>query len=212
MDLSELRAHYNNERLQEPLPETPWPLVQEWFKEALSCEELKEPNAMSLATVDEKGQPAVRLVLVKEIQKEGVVFFTNYESQKGQHIAQNPKVAGTVWWPELERQIRIEGQAEKIAPEESSAYFKSRPKGSQIGAKVSPQSRPIPNAAFLEEKLAEAEKAAENKETLERPSNWGGYLIRAHRIELWLGQANRLHDRILYEKEDVSWKRQRLAP
>ncbi|SRR6056297_283201 len=212
MDLSHLRATYNNEHLQEPLPDIPWPVVEAWFREALVYEGLKEPNAMALATVDENGQPAVRLVLVKEIRDEGLVFFTNYDSQKGKHIAQNPKVAGTIWWPEMERQIRVEGTAEKISAEESTAYFQSRPKGSQIGAKVSPQSQPIPNASFLEEKMAEAEEAAKGQKVLERPENWGGYMIRAHHVELWLGQPNRLHDRILYQKKDKSWIRERLAP
>lgn len=212
MDLSHLRAHYNNDRLQEPLPDTPWALVQEWFREALAFDGLKEPNAMALGTVDAEGQPAVRLVLVKEIREQGVVFFTNYDSQKGKHIAQNPKVAGTIWWPEMERQIRIEGVAEKISAEESTAYFQSRPKGSQIGAKVSPQSQPIPNAAYLEEKMAETEETTKNQEVLERPENWGGYIIQSHHVELWLGQPNRLHDRILYRKKDSSWIRERLAP
>jgi len=167
---------------------------------------------MSLATADENGQPSVRLVLAKEIRDEGVVFFTNYESKKGRDIAVNPKVAVTIWWPELERQVRIAGQAEKISPEDSTAYFQSRPRGSQIGARVSPQSQPIPSTSYLEKKMAAELEAAENKERLKRPENWGGYLIRARELELWMGQPNRLHDRILYRKEAQSWTHQRLAP
>lgn len=212
MDLSDIRAHYNNVRLKEPLPEAPWPLVHSWFREALNHEGLKEPNAMSLATVDADGQPAVRLVLVKEVRDEGFVFYTNYNSQKGQHIEANPKVAATIWWPEMERQIRVEGTAEKISAEDSTAYFQSRPKGSQIGAKVSPQSQPIPDDTYLEKKLVEAEAEAQDQAVLERPENWGGYLIRPQAIELWLGQPNRLHDRILYRKEGKDWQRSRLAP
>jgi len=212
MDLSELRAHYSNARLDEPLPDAPWAMVREWFREALSHGEIKEPNAMSLATADDKGQPSVRLVLVKEIREDGFVFYTNYNSKKGQDIAVNPKVAGTVWWPEMERQIRIIGEAEKISPEDSTSYFQSRPKGSQLGAIVSPQSEVIPDADFLQEKLVSAQKAAENQEVLERPSYWGGYLIRAQSLELWMGQPNRLHDRILYRKEGNAWQRERLAP
>ncbi len=212
MDLSDLRAHYNNVRLEEPLPDVPWSLVNGWFREALDHEGLKEPNAMSVATVDADGQPAVRLVLVKEIREEGFVFYTNYNSQKGKHIEANPRVAATIWWPEMERQIRVEGVAEKISPEESTAYFKSRPKGSQIGAIVSPQSEPIPDATYLEEKLVEAEDQFQDQDVLERPENWGGYLIRPQLIEFWLGQPNRLHDRILYQREGQAWKRTRLAP
>lgn len=212
MDLSQVRESYSNQRLEEPLPDSPWPLVKAWFKEAVEHEGVKEPNAMSLATADENGQPSVRLVLAKEIRDEGVVFFTNYESKKGRDIAVNPKVAVTIWWPELERQVRIAGRAEKIAPEDSTAYFQSRPRGSQIGARVSPQSKPIPSASYLEKKMAAELEAAENKEALERPESWGGYLIRARELELWMGQPNRLHDRILYQKKAQSWTHQRLAP
>jgi pyridoxamine 5'-phosphate oxidase len=167
---------------------------------------------MSLATADENGQPSVRLVLAKEIRDQGVVFFTNYDSKKGRDIAVNPKVAVTIWWPELERQVRILGRAEKIPPEDSTAYFKSRPRGSQIGAIVSPQSQPIPSTTYLQEKMTAEQEAAQDQETLQRPDNWGGYLIRAREVELWMGQPNRLHDRILFRKEGQSWTHQRLAP
>lgn len=212
MDLSYLRAQYNNDRLKQPLDDHPWSLMKQWFKEAIANDAVMEPNAMSLATSTADGHPSVRLVLAKEIKDTGVVFFTNYQSQKGREIEENPHVAATIWWPEMERQIRLQGIAEKIAPEESTAYFQSRPKGSQIGAITSPQSQPIPNVHLLEQAMKKIESTARDKKSLERPSHWGGYIILPQSVEFWQGQPNRLHDRILFSRKGQEWSTQRLAP
>jgi len=212
MDLSYLRAQYNNDRLKEPLDDQPWGLMRQWFQEAISNEAVMEPNAMSLATSTADGHPSVRLVLAKEINDAGVVFFTNYKSQKGREIEENPNVAATIWWPEMERQIRLQGVAEKIDPAESTAYFQSRPKGSQIGAIASPQSKPIPNVEYLEESMKKVESTVRDQELIERPPHWGGYLILPHSVEFWQGQPNRLHDRIQFIRQGKEWSKQRLAP
>ena len=183
---------------------------QEWFGEA--CERiLVEPNAMALATVDADGAPAVRTVLLKFFDREGFVFFTNLESRKANHIAGNKRVALLFWWPELERQVEINGVAERISSAEAAKYFVTRPRGSQIGAWVSHQSQVLTSRKALEMKLGEMKRKFANRE-VPLPSFWGGYRVVPRSIEFWQGQPNRLHDRFQYLREGEGWRVVRLAP
>ncbi len=181
-----------------------------WFKEAIESE-VNEPNAMMLATASANGQPHARIVLLKGFDHEGPVFFTNYQSDKGEQIKENNKVALTFFWPELERQVRIEGTATQIHPEQSDEYFYSRPIGSQIGAHVSPQSKVIVNRMFLEVRVREFEKLF-SEQPLLRPEHWGGYLVKPHLFEFWQGRSSRLHDRFLFSRKGTGWQIERLAP
>lgn len=189
------------------------PLVQfeKWFNEAIHSEVL-EANAMVLSTVGEFSLPSSRIVLLKDLKNNGFSFFTNFNSRKGLEINSNPHVAALFFWPELQRQVRIEGLIEKLPAEDSDEYFQSRPKGSRIGALASPQSETIPNRSFLEGRVADLEKQFENQEVVSRPEFWGGYLIKPLYIEFWQGRSNRLHDRIAFQKVSDSWKIIRLAP
>ncbi len=183
---------------------------QRWFEEA--CKHIDiEPNAMTLATVDREGAPAVRTVLLKFFDHEGFVFFTNLESRKAEHIDGNRRVALLFWWPELERQIEINGVAERISSAEAAKYFMTRPRGSQLGAWVSHQSQVLTSRKALEMKLDEMKRKFVNRE-VPLPSFWGGYRVVPSSIELWQGQPNRLHDRFKYEREGSGWRVVRLAP
>lgn len=210
--IQNLRQDYRSASLSEnEVSKNPYQQFEKWFKEALQAEVL-EPNAMTLATANKNGIPSARIVLLKEFTEEGFVFYTNYESQKGKEIESNPYAALIFFWADLERQIRIEGVVEKVSEEESSQYFHSRPKGSQLGALTSPQSRTIPNREFLEDKLAHLEKEYQDKQ-VDKPIYWGGYRVIPNRIEFWQGRSNRLHDRIVYsQSKDQSWTFERLAP
>ncbi|MEJ5092375.1 pyridoxamine 5'-phosphate oxidase [Sphingobacterium faecium] len=189
------------------------PIVQfeKWFNEAIHSEVL-EANAMVLSTVGEFSLPSSRIVLLKDLKNNGFSFFTNFNSRKGLEIDSNPHVAALFFWPELQRQVRIEGLIEKLPAEDSDEYFQSRPKGSRIGALASPQSETIPNRSFLEGRVADLEKQFENQEVVPRPEFWGGYLIKPLYIEFWQGRSSRLHDRIAFQKVSDSWKIIRLAP
>lgn len=181
-----------------------------WWSEATESE-INEVNAMTLATATKTGVPSARIVLLKGFDKKGFVFFTNYRSDKGKELEENPKAALVFFWKELERQVRIEGDVEKLSTQDSDEYFNSRPAGSRIGAWASPQSQVIPNRDVL---LNNVEKYhAEFKTFIPRPPHWGGYLVKPNLIEFWQGRSNRLHDRLQYilEKDD-SWKIDRLAP
>ena len=184
--------------------------VRNWLQHAVA-QGLSTPNAMTLATVDERGRPAARIVLLKEIDDRGFVFFTNYDSRKGRDIAAHPFAALVVYWEPLHRQVRIEGAIEKLAAAESDAYFASRPRGSQVGAIASPQSEVIASRAELEKRVADVTSAA-GQGALARPSYWGGYRVVPDAIELWQGQPSRLHDRVKYVKGAAGWTRARLAP
>jgi len=211
MDISNLRKNYCQSGLnREDLNDSPFMQFDLWFKQAQAVQ-LEEPNAMSISTVSTGGQPSSRTVLLKIYDDKGFVFFTNYRSQKAIDIEQNPQVALLFPWLALERQIRISGRAEKISKKESFAYFSSRPKGSQIGAWISPQSRIIESRDFLKSKLAEM-KAKFLTGHIPLPNAWGGYRIVPDKFEFWQGRSNRLHDRFIYELTQDKWTINRLAP
>lgn len=201
----------NTESLDESLvPADPLKLFAQWSEDALEAE-MPEPNAIALGTVDKLGKPHVRMVLLKKIDAEGFVFFTNYNSPKAMQISDNPNAAFVLFWPLLERQIRVEGSIEILSTEASDEYYDSRPEGSKIGAWASPQSRPIPNRQYLENLKSDFEEAFQDI-AIKRPDFWGGYLLKPNKIEFWQGQPDRLHDRIEYSLEEGEWKIQRLAP
>ncbi len=185
---------------------------QQWWNEAIHSE-LTEVNAMTLATASADGLPDARIVLLKDFSPKGFTFFTNYQSNKGQELAQNPRACLVFFWKELERQVRITGSVAKVSPEESQTYFFSRPVGSQLGAWASQQSSVLPNREFLVEKLNSLQLEVNAGKPIEKPGYWGGYLVQPHRIEFWQGRPNRLHDRLLYTiQKDGGWKIERLAP
>ena len=186
-------------------------LFQTWYYEAKEADAIDEANAMSLTTLGDDGFPRARVVLLKDFSEEGFVFFTNYKSEKGKSLLKHPKVGLSFYWPCLERQIIIKGEAEKLAAEKSDQYFNSRPRGSQLGAHVSPQSEVIPDRKFLEDLQLNLEKKFENTE-IPRPAHWGGILVRPHEIEFWQGRPNRLHDIICCYSDGIDWKAKRLAP
>lgn len=183
-----------------------------WFQEALDSE-IKEPNAMTLATSTRDGIPSARIVLLKGFDEKGFVFYTNYESQKGRELLDNPQAALVFSWLDLQRQIRINGKVVKLSSELSERYFQSRPKGSQIGAWVSPQSEVIKNRNVLEEKKQLLEKQYADVDKLPRPESWGGFVVIPRSIEFWQGRSSRLHDRMAYTLDtEGRWRIDRLAP
>lgn len=211
MSIADLRQEYAKHELgRDNVDGDPIEQFQTWFDEALDAE-VEEPNAMTLATTDATGRPAARIVLLKGLDERGFVFYSNYESQKGEQIAANPNVALVFWWEPLERSVRVEGIAEKLPEDESTEYFKSRPHGSQLGAWASPQSRVIDGREVLEKRLDLVESEYEEGE-VPRPPHWGGYVVRPREVEFWQGRPNRLHDRLRYRQTDDGWALERLAP
>jgi len=212
-DLSNYRKSYEkSELLEENIPEDPINLFNRWFHETEEFGGVDEVNAMTVSTIGLDGFPKSRVVLLKKFNEEGFIFYTNYNSEKGKAIQQNPNICLSFFWTSLERQVIIKGVAEKTIEAVSDNYFASRPDGSKLGAIVSPQSEVIPNREFLETNLKKLEQEFENNE-IERPKHWGGFLVRPVEVEFWQGRANRLHDRIRYQlQSDFSWKVDRLAP
>jgi pyridoxamine-phosphate oxidase len=213
LELSQLREDYRLAVLDESLcASNPIRQFERWFQEAKTAA-LKEPNAMTLATVNALGKPSARIVLLKGIESDRFIFYTNYESRKGQELAYNPNCALTFYWAELERQVRVEGVVEKVSKQTSEEYFKGRPKGSRIGAVVSNQSAELPSRAPLETRLAELERAFANTDEVPMPESWGGYYVKPNMLEFWQGRTNRLHDRIVYRLNPAgTWRMGRLSP
>jgi pyridoxamine 5'-phosphate oxidase len=210
-DFTSLRREYSKEKLDvETVGKDPVAHFEAWFMEALSAN-VAEANAMTLSTVTDNGRPSSRVVLLKGVENEKFVFFTNYQSNKGRELDANPYCALNFFWAELERQVRIEGRAARISEERSSEYFQSRPRGAQIGAWASPQSSPVSNRALLEQRYKELETRFK-EDRIPKPKQWGGYEVDPFLMEFWQGRPNRLHDRILFVKTDNIWQIRRLAP
>jgi pyridoxamine 5'-phosphate oxidase len=212
MDLASIRKEYTQrswdikEATAEPLQQ-----MKIWLQEAITAQ-AEEPTAMALSTVDANGRPSARMVLLKGVEPAGLVFFTNYNSRKGQNIAASPWGALTFFWPALERQVRIEGKIEKIAEADAEAYFDSRPKMSRVGAWASPQSQVIPNREWLEQEVERNSQLFGGEEKVPKPPHWGGYCLMPDLVEFWQGRESRLHDRIQYRLVEGSWIIERLAP
>ncbi|MEY4115034.1 MAG: pyridoxamine 5-phosphate oxidase [Bacteroidota bacterium] len=211
MDISSIRKDYQLKSLsEEDVAANPFDQFAQWWDQAVKSE-IDEVNAMTLATVDQHNRPSARIVLLKDFNASGFVFYTNYESDKGKQIEQNPHACLVFFWKELERQVRIEGICEQVSSAESDAYFQSRPVGSRIGASVSPQSRVIADRSILSDRVAAMERQFPTGE-IPRPAHWGGYRLIPASIEFWQGRSSRLHDRIKYLREDGAWSIVRLAP
>lgn len=212
-DLSDYRRSYERfELLIKDVPENPMELFQKWFHQVDKFFPEHENNAMTISTLGLDGYPKNRVVLLKKFTYEGFIFYTNFNSEKGKAIANNPNVCISFFWHSTEQQIIIKGKAEKIADNLSDGYFESRPRGSQLGAIVSNQSEVVSSREVLEDRLKELEKEYEGKE-IERPNFWGGYIVKPEQIEFWQGRPNRLHDRVKYTlKADYNWQIDRLSP
>lgn len=212
-DLSDYRKSYEkSELLESQIPEDPINLFNQWFYEVEEFGGVEEVNAMTVSSIGLDGFPKGRVVLLKKFNEDGFLFYTNYNSEKGKEITQNPKVCLSFFWHSIERQVIIKGIAERTSAAISDNYFDSRPHGSKLGALVSPQSQVIPSREYLSSKLTDLENEYSEKE-VQRPEYWGGFLIRPVCVEFWQGRPNRLHDRIRYTLENnVDWKIERLAP
>lgn len=215
INIEDLRRDYSLSSLDEnEVFESPIRQFQKWFKEAHETN-IGEPNVMTLATATTDGIPSARIVLLKGVDEEGFRFYTNYESTKGQLLSENPNVSLVFFWEALQRQVRIQGLAYQLPEEASTAYFQSRPKGSQIGAWASPQSSVLTDRTLLEKKVAALSEEYKDQDVLPRPLHWGGYIVKPYQIEFWQGRSSRLHDRLRYTLTDLEpkkWIVERLAP
>lgn len=212
IDLRSIRQEYTKKGLsRSSIPDNPFSLFQKWLNEAIESK-VNEPTAIIVGTVSPEGRPSTRTVLLKEFRDSKFIFYTNYNSRKGEHLRNNPAISISFVWHELERQIHIEGIAELVSPQISDEYFRTRPYKSQIGARISPQSQPIASRMEIMRKfVTEASRWIGRK--VDRPANWGGYAVTPTRIEFWQGRPSRLHDRFLYTKKtDESWELKRIAP
>lgn len=212
MDLHNIRTDYAQQKLSpEECATTPLAQLQHWLNQALTSQ-VNEPTAMNIATVDENGKPSARMVLLKEINEQGLVFFSNYHSRKGQEIEKNPFAAATFFWAELERQVRVEGKIQRLPESESDAYFSSRPYSSRIGAWASRQSEVLKSKTTLMSRAAGI--ATKYPLHVPRPPFWGGYLLLPEAVEFWQGRPSRLHDRICYHQNQQAqqWIKERLYP
>jgi pyridoxamine 5'-phosphate oxidase len=212
-NIADLRKSYQlgSLDLKDITPE-PLDMFRRWWHEAIEGE-IDEANAMTLATVNQVGQPSARIVLLKGLHPDGFEFFTNYQSQKARDMEVNSQVALLFFWKEMERQVRIEGVVEKVSRERSEEYFQSRPRGSQVGAWSSPQTQVIQDRSVIEKNILSTEEKYAQLDPLPLPDHWGGYLVRPHQYEFWQGRADRLHDRFRYvHKPDGLWVVDRLAP
>lgn len=211
-DLSHKRKEYSKNTIDfDSAPTEPIELFSKWFNEVYHSQLIDEAYAMNISTIDKEGFPQNRIVLLREFNKEGFIFYTNYNSQKGKAIELNPKVCLSFFWDKWERQIIITGIAEKISAEKSDEYFNKRPFESRLGALVSNQSEVIDFDYDLNKKVKILQEELTDK-NVNRPKNWGGYLVRPHQIEFWQGRPSRLHDRLRYSDENGSWKKERLSP
>lgn len=209
--LRDIRTNYQKfELTEQSVNKDPIQQLKIWLNDAIS-DQKPDATAMILSTIDQAGNPESRVVLLKELIQEGLIFFTNYNSKKGRQIIDNHHVSVVFFWPEMERQIRIKGKAEKISEEESESYFKSRPLESQLGAWASPQSEVIESRQVLNDNYAYFQKYLESNEII-KPPHWGGFIIRPVYFEFWQGRSNRLHDRIEFIQENQNWLIHRLAP
>jgi pyridoxamine 5'-phosphate oxidase len=212
VDLQSMRFEYMGRDLDEgAVPANPLELLAQWVQEAIDSK-CPEPNAMTLATVNEEGQPSTRTVLLKEIRPEGLVFYTNYESRKAMEMDRNPRISLHFLWLELARQIRVEATAVRLDTQESKRYFQSRPKESQISAWASHQSKTIPSRVILQKRFRELEEKYREEAVLPLPPFWGGYLVTPSLFEFWQGRENRLHDRVQYRHLKDTWALERLQP
>ena len=212
MNFDTLRKEYSTRGLDESdLAPNPFTQFQRWYAEAVAANAM-EPNAMTLATATRDGIPSARTILLKGFDERGFTFYTNYESQKGKELNENPNAALVFYWALLERQVRVTGVVNKTSPAESEAYFSSRPIGAKLGAWVSLQSRLIPNRDVLEERLTELMNELADTEVIPLPPYWGGYCLAPVSIEFWQGRVNRMHDRLRYTKRDDLWIIERLSP
>jgi pyridoxamine 5'-phosphate oxidase len=211
--LADLRENYTRaELIEAAVAANPIAQFEVWFSDACASQ-LKEPNAMTLATATSTGQPSARIVLLKEFGDDGFVFFTSYQSRKAQELEPNPNAALLFYWAELERQIRIEGVVHRTSRDQTERYFRTRPKGSRLGALASHQSAVIPSRAILENRLHELEARYQATGDVPAPEFWGGYRLYPHSIEFWQGRPNRLHDRLRYTRTpENSWRLERLSP
>ena len=209
--IADIRKDYKMKSLlEEDVKSNPIEQFSDWWNEAVSSQ-IEEVNAMTLATSTPDGASSARIVLLKGFSEKGFKFYTNYDSHKGAELAKNPRAALVFFWKELERQVRIEGTVEKVSEEDSEAYFKTRPAASKIGAWASPQSALIEGRHVIEENVLKY-KEKFGEENIPKPPHWGGYIVKPVKIEFWQGRRSRLHDRILYTRQDANWKIERIAP